>query len=37
MTAGFPRHGKPIRGFSTQWKNVFHVVENFAAPLTSDL
>ena len=25
---GFPRNGKSFRGFSTQWKKVFHGVEN---------
>ena len=28
MTPGFPHNGKSFRGFSTQWKKVFHTVEN---------
>ena len=28
--AGFPHNGKSFRGFSTQWKKVFHSVENFS-------
>jgi len=30
--AGFPRHGKNFRWFSTLWKTFFHTVENPEPP-----